>query len=228
MKVKDHIAELKKRVLLIGIVATIVFIIGFIFSKDILIGLINYLGITVYNFTPLENINSQMFISFIIATLVCIPLIFYQIYGFCKPILKDTKIKKYLTFSIILSIVGFILGITLFSKLIIGTLMESSFFTSMVSLDSVIKLSMTIGYSIALCFNMIIIIPFLTKVEVINKETIVKSLPKILIATLLFAGFITPGADVFSQFVVAIPMLGSIGIGTLLSKNIKGGKTCLD
>ena len=226
MKVSEHVKELKRNAMIVAMVGIIIFFIAFIFSNKIMKNLVTYYQIDLYAFNILESLNAQIQFSLIITMLLVIPLIFFQIYNYCKPILEDFKARKYIALSIFLTITGFMLGYTIFTKLIIKELTSESIFILQISVSSILNLAMIIGFGLAFCLNLMIIIPFLTNLKIITIGSINKYIPHAIVVCLLVAGFITPGADIVSQIILTIPMLCSIGVGILLSKLNKGGKTC--
>ena len=105
--------------------------------------------------------------------------------------------------------------------------MSYSLFQTQASISSLISLAISIGFAMALCLNLIILIPFLTNLGILDNKDMRKYIPHTIVLCILFAGIITPGADIFSQLIITVPLLGSISLGTLFSRiKFNGGKKC--
>jgi|688.fasta_scaffold408557_3 sec-independent protein translocase protein TatC len=225
MKLKDHIAELKRLLVTKLVIGTVLFFIFFFMSEYLINLLLTYYGIKVYALSPIESINVQMNFSFILTLIILLPLLILDIMKFIQPAYELKKFKRNVIQSLTLSIIGYIVGITIFSKVILNSLVSSSVFETMISASSIFSFANIMGIALAITFNIILIIPLLVKYNIINTTYLNKSRPVIIIVTLLFAGIITPGIDIFSQMVISVPMLVSFETGTTIAKLMKINNT---
>ncbi len=224
----QHTKELKKIVFLFIIQIIITFFISFYFSEKLINFIIYFIKIDgvvkIITLTPFEILQVRVNLSFMIAFIIGIPIILFSLYKFCKPCILEKYIKKvkfYLFLSIFLTILGLGLGTTLFSGLVIKTLMQLQIFEMMWSIKTILSFVTMISLSIALILQTIIIVPLIIELRIIKRETLTKSRGIILIIITILSAIISP-PDIFSMLILVLPFYISFELGLLINR-LKGG-----
>jgi sec-independent protein translocase protein TatC len=168
----------------------------------------------------MESIQTKINISLILTLICCIPILIYSIYKFCKPAINDKHIwatRVYLYSIIILIVLGFLLGITIFSNYIINSLSYYQIAMPMWSIKSVIGLILTIGFAMALILQTILFVPFIINLGLVTRQTLIKMSLGVFLIISILAALITP-PDLISQLVLSVPFYVSFWCGITISK----------
>lgn len=108
LELKEHLAELRTRILRVLLAFLLVIPITFFFSKDIFDSFwYRNFNFPPYVFSPLEWIIVQLIVAFLFSFLILYPYVIYEFYQFSKPGLYE-KERKYFKFLMLLSYVIFI------------------------------------------------------------------------------------------------------------------------
>lgn len=175
-------------------------------------------GIEVVSLNPLDSFMAQTIFSGAIAFILVLPIILYHVYKYVQPEGTVKKIMLKLFLSWIIALAGFTIGITYFSKLMLGGLSTTSIVPIMWSIRSVLGFTLFIGVAIALALQMILIIPELSRYRIVDLDIIRKHRMITLIVLFIISAIATPTGDMFSQTMIVIPLWLSIEIGLLFSK----------
>ena len=224
----EYVRELRKKILVISIPSFILFVLIFWQSPNIINLLVNYYNLQVYNFSPSESIGISLNFAFFSTLLFFIPAMMFQLLSFSKETIKPEYSKGFLaksSFGFVLALVGFFLGSTLFTKIVLEGLSSYNLGVAMWSVASVLKTAIVFGSAIALSFQMIWFIPVITNIELIKKRDLSKARLFIIVGLLIVSALITP-PDMLSQLMMMIPLYGSFETGLLLSKNKMEEKQC--
>jgi sec-independent protein translocase protein TatC len=164
-----------------------------------------------------------LMMSFLGGLVISFPYIFYQIWSFIKPGLKqrEKKIVNGLVFYVSLL---FFLGI-LFGYFIVAPLSVQFFGSYQISKQ--IENNFTIGSYMSTIFSTVfysglffllpVVSYLLTKIGLINVSFLIKYRKHAIVAILILAAIITP-PDIASQIIVSIPIIILYEIGILVSK----------
>lgn len=180
-------------------------------------------GLKIININMSGQFMTHMYISFVAGFVVAIPYIIYQFWKFIKPALYDTERKS--SGSAVFVISGLFITGVLFSYYMIvplalnffGSYQVSDTVQNQISLDSYISTVVTLSVSIGLVFELPILIYFLAKIGVVSIEFLKKNRKYTLVIVLIIAAIITP-PDVFSQVLVAIPLMILYELSILMAK----------
>ncbi|MGB9928766.1 MAG: Sec-independent protein translocase TatC [Methanosarcina sp.] len=168
--------------------------------------------------SPLEVMMLQLKLSVLIGLLITLPIIaFYTYKGIKKRFEFKMPIsvgKGQIIFLSLAAIVMFMLGasyayffmLPLFLKYLYVDAAESGI-TATYSIFKFISFAATTTAIFGLIFELPIVLTFLTRNGYIKYTTLVTYRKHIYILGMIVAAAITPGADVFSQMMVAVPMV---------------------
>lgn len=222
----EHLKELRKQVLLIFIPITLVFFLAFYLSEPIVNWLLTYYTFSnVVSLTPLESISTQIRVSLCISILLLLPLLFSALYKFVKPAIPLkilTGMRRDIIISYSLAVIGFVLGLLIFSKLILTMLLQTNIVETMWSIKSLMDFSISIAISLALVLQIIILLPILKRLGI--DVNVLKKYRLPLFALIIIVSAIITPPDLISQLMLAIPIYGSFELGLLFSKI--GGVKC--
>jgi sec-independent protein translocase protein TatC len=161
--------------------------------------------------------------SFLGGLVLSFPYVFYQIWSFIKPGLKQRE-KKMVNGLVFYVSLLFFLGI-LFGYFIVAPLSVQFFGSYQISKQ--IENNFTIGSYMSTIFSTVfysglffllpVVSYLLTKIGLINVSFLVKYRKHAIVAILILAAIITP-PDITSQIIVSIPIIILYEIGILVSK----------
>jgi sec-independent protein translocase protein TatC len=247
MSFLQHLDELRWRLVRIAIAVIIVAVVIWIFQEWIMNHLFlslkskdfisfklmcRFLSVCVED-TPVKMQSMTMSGQFNYAMTMCImgglivssPYIFYQIWAFVKPGLKQNELKaaKGLVFYVSLC---FFTGI-LFGYFIVAPLTVQFFASFQItsSIENNFTISSYMGTIIStvfytgLLFLMPIAIFILAKIGLIDADFLRKYRRHAIVVILILAAVITP-PDILSQIIVSVPIIGLYEIGILVAKRV--------
>lgn len=155
------------------------------------------------------HITSSLIVGFILG----FPYLLWEIWRFIKPALYD-KERKYSTgfvfFSTLLFMMGIMFGYFIFVPLSISFLSNyivSDIVSNQYTLGNYISTVATLTVAAGLVFELPIVIYFLSKVGIVTPPVLRRNRRYAIVVILIVAAVITPSADVFTQLVVATPLL---------------------
>ncbi len=185
------------------------------------------------NTLPLEIISIKMagqftmhiMVSLIAGFVAAFPYVFYQFWSFVVPAMHSAE-KKHSRGAVFASSLLFMMGV-LFGYYIIspltvhflGSYSVSSEVTNQINLISYVSTLASVVLASGVIFELPILAYFLTKVGLITPEFMKKYRRHSLVVILLLSAIITP-PDVFSQVLVAVPLIILYEVGIFISKRI--------
>jgi sec-independent protein translocase protein TatC len=221
----EHIAELRYRVIVCLIFIGIGVTVSFPFSKDVLKllempskGLIHNLVF----FSPQDAFLIYLRISILTGLIMALPIIMFQIWEFISPAMEK-KTKKYVTGFILFGTLLFLTGISFVFLLVLPfglkflLLLGGKQLTPMISANSYI--SFVVGSLIAggIIFQMPVLSFFLTKMGMINWQFLTSKIRYGIVGIFIISAILAPSPDMFSMFMMAIPMFFLYGVSLLVS-----------
>jgi len=176
----------------------------------------------------------HMYISIFAGIIVSIPYIIFEIWSFVKPALYKHE-QQHTRGAVFWSSFLFLVGIS-FSYFIIvplaimflGSYNVSASVENQIALTSYISTVVSLTFAVGVVFELPIFVFFLTKVGILTPELMRKSRKIMIVVVLIVSAIITP-ADIFSQILVAIPLLGLYEVSIIISRRVyrkrEGGVT---
>jgi len=220
----EHLAELRK-VLIISIVVIICFaIVSYVFSDQILDFLTKHIKSTLVFLSPPEAFYIHLKVALFCGFISAAPILLYEFWKFLLPALKNNE-KRFLyilfPFSLILFLVGIVfcfmiiipLGIRFFMKF------ASSELQPMISLSNYISFLISFLVPFGLIFELPLIISLMIKLRLITVEQLKKTRKYTIIIFFIIGGILTP-PDVITQAVMAIPLILLYEVSIILAKII--------
>jgi len=233
MSFLEHLDELRKRLVHSLIALTAGVAVACIFINRIFDFIMRPLqqmlpaGGTLIYTEPTEAFMLYVKIGIIGGLIIAAPLIMWQVWLFITPALYSNE-KRFAVPFVVLSSAGFVAG-TAFSHYIAFPLMwrffatfSSDFVTFMPRLQPAFALYVRLLLALGLVFQMPSVVFFLAKMGVITARWMIRQFKYAILVMFVLAALITPSADMASQTIVAVPMIGlyiiSIAIAWIFGK----------
>ncbi len=186
---------------------------------------LNTNNLQLINIKMAGQFTTDLMVSFLAGFIASFPYIFWEIWSFLRPALYSEE-KKNARWAVLVSSLLFLTGILFAYFLIIplsihflGSYSVSSQITNTINLDSYISTVTAIAFAGGIIFELPIVIYFLSKIGIITPAFLKKYRRHAVVVILTIAAIITP-PDVFSQILVAIPLMGLYEIGIIISKRV--------
>jgi len=252
MPLIEHLAELRKRILISLAAVGIVFAVLFNYS-EIIFGLLvfplsNDLTITPVSpyirlaakkpvslifLSPAEGFWMHLKISMVAAFVVALPVVFSQVWAFISPGLVE-KEKKYVFPFIVSSTLLFLLGAAFCFLVILPFALtfllgyKTEHMTPMLSVGSYMDFCLKFILAFGLIFELPLVIIFLVRFGFMTPDTLAKKRKYAVLVAFIAGAILTPTPDAFNQMLMAVPIIILYEIGILMArilyrKGRKGG-----
>ncbi|SEN01977.1 sec-independent protein translocase protein TatC [Mesobacillus persicus] len=222
MQLTDHLAELRKRIMITLLIFILAVIGSLVFVEDLYHYLVRDLDGKLALLGPGDILWVYMVIATVFAVAFTIPVAAYQVWKFIKPALSKEEQRATLLFIPGLSIL-FILGISfgyfVLFPLVLSFLLEiagnqfETFFTAEKYFQFMLHLTLPFGF----LFEMPAVIMFLTRLGIVSPEKLVKGRKIAYFLLVAISVFITP-PDLISDVLVIIPLFILYEVSISLSK----------
>ncbi len=188
------------------------------------------------NSKPIELINidlagqfkAHLLVSFMVGIALAFPYLIWQLWLFVRPALRlreKISIRKIMVAASLLFTVGLMFGYYIISPLAINflsTYQISQDLANRINFQSYLSVILTLTFSSGLVFEVPILVYFLAKVDLVTSRMMVQGRKAAIVVIFLVAAILTP-PDVFSQILLAIPLIFlyeiSISIARRVEKN---------
>ncbi|MFP7760346.1 twin-arginine translocase subunit TatC [Marisediminicola sp. LYQ134] len=217
MSLAQHLLELRKRLFRSALAVLVAAIVGFIVAPFVLALLrepiTQLAGEAQLNYDSLTGpFDLRVQIAITVGIVLASPVWLYQIFAYVTPALTRTE-KRY-TFGFFFSavplfLVGCAAGFFIFPEIVsvlarFAPPEDSTILLSKYYVDFALKLILAVGVA----FVLPVFVVLLNFMGVISAKAILTGWRWAILSITVFCAFATPAADVFSMFLLAIPMIG--------------------
>ena len=225
MPLTGHLKEMRNRLL----VCVIVFVLGcliFLSQAERLVTLLTDMGERygyIYVFIAPQELLMQYFkVSVLASVCVTLPLIFYEVWAFVRPGLTKREMLT-TAFAMVFGLACFVVGV-LFAyyitlpfmlNFLIG-LNTTETIRASISVESYIDFLLTVFIIFGCVFEMPLLSIILSRLGILTPKLMRKGRAYAIVIIFVVAAIITP-PDVFSQVMVALPMIVLYEVSILLS-----------
>lgn len=255
MSFLGHLEELRWRLVRSAVAIVVVAVVIFIFTEPIvknvfmqmmepefptyrflcrlgqLIGLGDGMCIDTIQISSIQSLevtgqfNTNMYMALIGGVIVAFPFIFWQLWGFVKPALKERELKVskgVIFWASLLFFLGIGFGYFLISPLCVQFFgnykilenVENNF-----KINSYLSMITTTTFLSGLFFELPVVIYICTKLGIVSPELLKKYRRHAIVIVLIMSALITP-PDVISQIMVAIPIMLLYESGIYVSRMV--------
>lgn len=225
MSLTGHLTEMRNR-LIICVVVFIAASLIFLSQAERLVSLLTDMGRVygyVYVFLAPQELLMQYFkVSLIASICITLPLILYEVWAFARPGLSRRE-NVATVLALVFGLLCFVIGVLFAYKITLPFMLHfliklntTGDIAASISVESYINFLMTVFIIFGCVFEMPMLSVILSRLGILTPKLMRKGRPVVIVATFVIAAIITP-PDVFSQVMVAIPMLGLYELSILLS-----------
>jgi len=186
---------------------------------------INQVPLEIISMNMAGQFNMHIWVSIIAGLVIAFPYVFYEFWSFIAPALHS-KERKYANgavfFSSFLFLVGVVFGYFMIVPLTVnflGSYNVSTEVKNTINLTSYISTITSVILASGAIFELPIVVYFLTKIGLITPEFMKKYRRHSIVVIFILAAIITP-PDIFSQTLVAIPLLLLYEVSILISRQV--------
>lgn len=221
MPLLGHLEELRKRILLSLVAVAVAAVAAYFFSRYLQDFLTWPVGKLVF-LAPTEAFFTRLKIAVFAGLAVASPFVFYQFWRFVRPALMENE-ARHMSLAVLSSTVFFAagLGFALFVVLPIGISFLLSFETpelaAMISVSRYVDFAGMMLLAFGLMFQLPVVVFFLTRLGIVEPSFLGKHRKLAVMVLLVAAAVLTP-PDVFTQLLMAVPLLALYEFSLLVSR----------
>lgn len=238
----DHLDELRSRIIRVLLIVVVSTVVAFLLKEPLfnvvlaprssefvsyrLLG-VSAFSIHLINTGLTEQFMVHMRTSLYIGVLLASPYIIYEMFRFVSPGLYDNE-RRYALWIVGSAYVMFILGTLLNYFLVfpltvrfLGTYQVSADVTNMLTLQSYIDTLISMSFLMGVLFELPVVCWLLGRIGIINAQMMGAYRRHAIVAILVLAAIVTPTTDVFTLFVVALPIWILYELSVLIVKLAK-------
>ncbi|HOK56782.1 MAG TPA: twin-arginine translocase subunit TatC [bacterium] len=229
LSIVEHLEELRRKIIYSSIFFIFSSFISYFFSNKLLLFIVKPLKKyqeTIVFLKPVEPFFSILKITFFTAGVISLPFILLQIYLFIAPGLTEKERKIIKTIFIIFPFL-FILGMSFTFYIIIpfGLKVLFSFgkdiMKPLISITNYLNFVFVFFIAMGLIFNLPVFISSLSYIGIINSKFLREKRKFAIAGSFILSAIITPTTDIFTQILIAIPLIFLYEISIFLSKIFK-------
>ncbi|MBI2083352.1 MAG: twin-arginine translocase subunit TatC [Deltaproteobacteria bacterium] len=180
--------------------------------------------------SPLEAWTTYLKVSLLTGFFLSLPVIFYQLWSFIAPGLYRNE--KKIAFLFVAFSTLFFVGGGFFGYFVIFPIGFKFFVTALEGTDITLLPVMKdyLGFIIrmlfifGLIFETPLILVLLAQIGIVNRRQLASARRYLIVLAFLIAGVLTPGPDVVSQLLLALPLLGLYEISLIVIRLIEKKK----
>ncbi|EFR41847.1 twin arginine-targeting protein translocase TatC [Selenomonas sp. oral taxon 137 str. F0430] len=224
MSLIAHLTELRSRLIKCLLAVAVGSGVGYYFIEDIMHYLTRPVG-KLYYMQPAEAFFTYIKIAVVVGFLLALPVIFYHVWRFFLPALTRAE-RIVLGIVVPVSVVLFFLGLAFSFFLVFpaailffkgfGSAELEALFSVNRYFEFVIMFVLPFGF----VFELPLIITILGKMGFISSKFLRKYARIVIFLSFVVAAVISPTPDVFTQSMIAVPMIALYGVGYLIVRYI--------
>ena len=176
-----------------------------------------------YYLRPAEAFMVYLKIALLAGLILASPMVLYQLYSFVRPALTLRE-KHYALCTIPIIIVLFLGGMVFSYYLVFPRAVE--FFlgfgaervSPLISIESYLDFMLMLVVPFGFVFNIPVVLLLLVYVKLVSAQTLNKYQKHVILAAFILAALITPTPDIFTQSLLALPMVVLYEVSLVLCK----------
>lgn len=224
MSLIDHLQELRRRLIISILAVAVCSGVAYFFAQD----LVHYITIPagkLYYMNPAEAFFTYLKVSFFAGFLLALPVVTYQMWAFILPALtkQERKVSMFLVPS---SVLLFFIGLTFSYFLVLpaGVKFFIGFATEdlqpLFSIGQYLSFVISFLLPFGLIFELPLFIFVLAKMGIITSAYLMGKRKVMIVMSFVVGAVISPTPDIFSQTMVAVPLLVLYELSILIVKYI--------
>ena len=224
MSLIGHLEELRRRLITMIAAIAIGSIVCYFYAAEIT-GLITAPAGKLYYMNPAEAFFSYLKVSFFAGFLLALPVVMYQLWAFIVPAMTNNE-RTAGVFLVPASIILFFIGLIFSYYLVLpaGIKFFMGFATEnlqpMFSIGQYLSFVISFLLPFGFIFELPLFILVMARVGIISSTFLVAKRKMVLVLSFVIGAVISPTPDVFSQTMVAVPIILLYEISILIVKYI--------
>ena len=228
MGVMEHLGELRKRILYSAGFILVFFLVSWTFVNKIYY----WLSLPVLKFLPegeklaftslTEPFMMYIKLSFISGIFLASPFVFYHVFAFIKPGLKEKEehmVYPFVFFSTFFFVAGGAFGYFFVFPLACRFFLEiGKDFQAIIKISEYFSLAFRVLIGIAVIFELPVLAYLLSRLGILTSSFLVKYFKYAIVVIFIIAAVITPTPDVVTQSMFVVPMLLLYLLSILIAK----------
>lgn len=221
MNLVGHLSELRNRLIVTAVIFIALFVVGFIYVKDIYYFFAKDLGFTLSITGLTDTVSVYITMAGLVAMIGTLPVLCLQVWLFIRPGMTKREQKAsipYIPAVFLLFIAGLTFGYVVFINLIVPFLLSlnEGMFNEIFTYNRYFKLLFRVIVPFAVLFEIPVITMFLTSLGILTPAFMQKTRKYAYLILIIIGAVITP-PDFVLQIVVAIPLILLYEISIYLS-----------
>lgn len=209
----DHIEELRWRLIKAILSVAVMAIVAFIFADELYKFITYPLGDTKLYFTEVTgSFYAYMKLALYTGIIAAAPIVFYQLWKFIGPGLYATE-KKVIIPLVFWSTILFLIGASFCFFFVLPFAIKfltgygADIMTPIITVSSYISFAGMMILAFGFAFELPVVGYFLGKIGIVSSRGLSKIRPYAIVAILIIAAILTPTPDVFTQLLLAVPLM---------------------
>jgi sec-independent protein translocase protein TatC len=206
-----HLGELRKRIIYSVSIITVCSILMYSTVDVVIADLAKPVG-KLYFTGPVEAFMTRLKISLFLGLLVSLPFVLFQFWSFIQGGLLS-KEKRFILAVTAISFALFVAGASFCYFLILPVGVKfliaygSETLVPLITISKYLSFVTTLVFAFGLIFELPVIVGFLAKVGIVHSDMLRQQRRFAVVIIFIAAAALTPGPDVFSQVMMAVPLL---------------------
>ena len=224
MSLVEHLTELRSRIIKSLIAVVVGSCVGYFFIDEIMTELAEPVG-KLYFMQPSEAFFTYLKMDIFVGFLIALPVIFYHVWKFFLPALTTSE-RAVLSIVVPLSVLLFFAGLAFSFFLVLPTAIKffmsfgSEDLTAMFSWSRYFDFMLTFVLPFGFVFELPLVIIVLGKLGMLTSEFLGKYQRIVIFMSFVIGAIITPTPDIFTQSMIALPMILLYEVGYLTVKYV--------
>lgn len=226
----EHLAELRTR--LIRIILSLIVGTMVAFTKaSLLFNILKYPlfkvnpNLKLYFLSPTEPFFTAFKISFLAGFIIVSPFVFYQVWKFIEPALYEHEKRlalPFVFFTTIFFVVGVLFCFYMVLPIAIGFFINFGNIQleaeAIFSVKEYISFVLRMLFAFGVTFELPVILSLFARLGIVSPQFLIKVRPYFIVIAFIVAAILTPTPDIFSQLMLAIPMVVFYEISIFMAK----------
>ncbi len=224
MSLVDHLQELRKRLIVCVVIVLAASIACYFFAVD-LVHIITAPAGKLYYMNPAEAFFTYLKVSFFAGFLVSLPVVFYQLWAFVVPAMtrqERTASLFLVPASLVLFFVGLAFSYFLVLPAAIGFFIgfATEDLQPMFSIGQYLSFVISFMLPFGFVFELPLFIIVAAKLGVIGSAFLVSKRKMVVVLSFVVGAIVSPTPDVFSQTMIAVPLMILYEISIFIVKHV--------
>ena len=222
MSLAEHLTELRSCLIKAGAALIAGTAVSFYYLEYIIKTLTAPVG-QLYYLRPAEAFMVYLKIALLAGLILASPMVLYQLYSFVRPAL--TLREKHYALCTIPIIIVLFLGGMLFSYYLVFPRAVEFFLgfgaervSPLISMESYLDFMLMLVVPFGFVFNIPVVLMLLVYLKLVSVQTLNKYQKHVILAAFILAALITPTPDIFTQSLLALPMVVLYEVSLMLCR----------